>query len=292
MTLEKRIEQKKDAVECELRRILSGNDSLLFQAMRYSVLSSGKRFRPLLLLAAGDYFHAARDQTLPFACALELIHNYSLIHDDLPSMDNDDYRRGQPSCHKAFGEDIALLAGDGLLTLAFELMAAAPSGNNLYACKEEAIREICRNAGVLGMIEGQLLDITQDPDHISEDRFKELILKKTGGLIIAAVVAGGILGEASPLELEALHAYGVNTGLAFQIRDDIQDSIQDRPEHRAPRPNSVNLYGFDKAEKKLGDSIQKALKALDSGSIDSDELRYLALRLSAVKGKNKNEQTS
>ncbi|MBM3284777.1 MAG: hypothetical protein FJY81_02795, partial [Candidatus Aminicenantes bacterium] len=157
MRPEESLAVRKRLVERELGRVLAREDSPLFQAMRYAVLNGGKRFRPLLLFASGACFGARRRILLPFACALELIHNYSLIHDDLPAMDDDDFRRGQPSCHRAFGEDIALLAGDGLLTLAFEMMAGAAVPGELVGRKQEAIRSISRAAGVSGMIGGQFL---------------------------------------------------------------------------------------------------------------------------------------
>ena len=160
MKVEERLKLKRKAVERELESILSQEKSLLFQAMRHAVFSGGKRFRPLLALSSGECFGASPDLVLPFACALELIHNYSLVHDDLPSMDNDDFRRGKPSCHKAYGEDIALLAGDSLLTMAFEIAAQAPLRNNLQIKRGQIIKEISQFAGVRGMIGGQLMDIT------------------------------------------------------------------------------------------------------------------------------------
>jgi len=290
MIIEERFKQKKDAVERELESILSRGNSLLFQAMRYSVLSAGKRYRPLLMLASGDYFHVEMERILPFACALELIHNYSLVHDDLPCMDNDDYRRGRPACHKVYGEDIALLTGDSLLSLAFEVMAEVPDGKDFSQRKSRAIREISHFAGVEGLIGGQLLDITYNPEEISEDRLMELMIKKTGGLITASVTAGGILGGASSRQIGALHAYGENVGLAFQIRDDIQDAAKDYPDNSPPRPNCVHFFGPDKAREKLDDHIQDALIALEKASIDSEELRHLAIKLSVLKEKIENEQ--
>jgi geranylgeranyl diphosphate synthase type II len=196
MSIELRLAQKKEAIERELESILSRDDSLLFKAMRYSVLGGGKRFRPLLLLASGEEFGVRSEDALPFACAVELIHNYSLIHDDLPSMDNDDFRRGKPSCHKAYGENVALLAGDALLTLAFEIMASAQIEMSPNTKKEQAIAELGRYAGTDGMIGGQLLDITLTPEAVSQNLFHELIQKKTGALITVSVRIGAILGGA------------------------------------------------------------------------------------------------
>jgi len=163
MEVEDELIQKKRAVDRYLEQLLSREDSLIDQAMRYVVFSGGKRFRPLLALSSGECFGVSHEIVLPFACALELIHNYSLIHDDLPSMDDDDFRRGKPSCHKAFGENIALLAGDGLLTMAFGVMAKAPVGEKWLTKKEILISEISRLAGVEGIIGGQALDISYSP---------------------------------------------------------------------------------------------------------------------------------
>lgn len=276
MSVEERLRQKKEAVECELERILSQEDSLLFRAMRHTVLSGGKRYRPLLALSSGECFGASQEMVLPFACALELIHNYSLVHDDLPSMDNDDFRRGQPSCHKAFGEDIALLTGDSLLTLAFEVMSQASLGGNLIQRKGCVIKEISHFAGVKGMIGGQLMDVTLSPEELTEETFHNLILKKTGALITVAVKTGAILGGAENSELEAVVQYGRNIGLAFQIRDDILDSGDEAEKGNISRPNYVSLFGLETAKNRLNNFIDTARSALDEASVESEELHYLA----------------
>jgi geranylgeranyl diphosphate synthase type II len=277
--VEERLAQKKKAVERELESILSQENSLLFQAMRHAVFSGGKRFRPILALSSGECFGASPDLVLPFACALELIHNYSLVHDDLPSMDNDDFRRGKPSCHKAYGEGVAILAGDSLLTMAFEILAQAPLRENSQVKREQIIMEISQSAGVKGMVGGQLMDITLSQDSLTEETYHELILKKTGSLIIASVKTGAILGEAVASELEAAVKYGRNLGLAFQIRDDIIDSGQDAQKGRLPRPNYVSLFGHKDSERRLKDFVEAAKNALDEASLESEELHYLAAKL-------------
>lgn len=279
MRVEDKIFQRKEAIDHELKRLLSRKDSLLFQAMRHAVFSGGKRFRPLLALASGECFSVSEDVMLPFACALELIHNYSLIHDDLPSMDDDDFRRGKPSCHRAFGEDIALLAGDSLLTLAFEVMSQAPLEEKLLPRKEKVIREVSQLAGVDGMIGGQFLDITLSPEKITEKEYYVLILKKTGSLIVASLKAGAILGDASPSQIHALEEYGQNIGLAFQIRDDIIDSIKEVQEKHLPRPNAISLLGLEKAKRELKTFVERALGALEEACLESEELCYLASKL-------------
>jgi geranylgeranyl diphosphate synthase type II len=292
MSIELRIAQKKEAIDRELERILPRDDSLLYRAMQYSVLGGGKRFRPLLLLCAGEEFGVRVEDALPFACAVELIHNYSLVHDDLPSMDDDDFRRGKPTCHKAFGEDIALLAGDALLTLAFEVVASALLEKSPDTKKEQAIVELSRHAGTEGMIGGQLLDITLNPEMTSKELFHELIQKKTGALIKASVRIGAILGGANESRMEALTQYGENIGLAFQTRDDLLDAKEDKQSTNVLRPNSVSLFGFDLTLERLDVFVSESLLALERGAVASEELRFLAKKLLDVKNKVKNEHNS
>ncbi|MGD9344802.1 MAG: polyprenyl synthetase family protein, partial [Candidatus Aminicenantes bacterium] len=284
---ELRLAQKKEAIDRELEGILSRGDSLLSQAMRYAVLGGGKRFRPLLLLSAGEEFGVRIEDSLPFGCAVELIHNYSLVHDDLPSMDDDEFRRGKPTCHKAFGEGIALLVGDALLTLAFEVMASAPLGINSDAKKERSIAELSRLAGTEGMIGGQLLDITLTPESISEELFHELVQKKTGALITASVRIGAILGGADDSRMEAITRYGENIGLAFQIKDDLLDTMEDTQREDVYRPNSVSLFGLDQTLERLDAFVARGIEALERGAVASPELRFLAEMLLDVKNKIK-----
>jgi geranylgeranyl diphosphate synthase type II len=285
MSFERELSQKKEAVDRELESILSRGDSLLFKAMRYSVLGGGKRFRPLCLLCSGEEFGVRLEDALPFACAVELIHNYSLIHDDLPSMDNDDFRRGKPTCHKAFGADVALLTGDALLTLAFEVMASAHLEMSPDTKKVRAIAELGKYAGTDGMIGGQLLDITLTSEAISQDLFHELILKKTGALITVSVRVGAILGDADESRMEAITQFGEKIGLAFQTRDDLLDAIEDAQNPDIYRPNSVSLFGFDKTIERLDAFVAESLQALERGAFSSEGLRFLANKLLDVKNK-------
>jgi geranylgeranyl diphosphate synthase type II len=286
MNVKDKLQAKKNAIEKSLDRFLPAEENLLVKAMRYTVLSGGKRFRPLLALASGECFGLNPDAVLPFGCALELIHNYSLVHDDLPMMDDDDFRRGKPSCHKVFGEDIALLVGDSLLTLAFEVLASAPWEESRSVQKEQIIREIAQSAGIQGMIGGQLLDITLKLDALSEDDLQDLMAKKTGALILASVRVGPILAGASSAEVRAMTNYGKNLGLAFQMRDDILDSdhfsSQDPPQH----PNAASFYGVEGAKIKMKQHIQSALHDLDSARLESEELRFLASKVLDLKQKN------
>jgi len=286
MSVQDKLQAKKNAIEKSLDRFLPVEENSLVKAMRYTVLSGGKRFRPLLALASGECFGLNPDAVLPFGCALELIHNYSLVHDDLPMMDDDDFRRGKPSCHKVFGEDIALLVGDSLLTLAFEVLASAPWEESKSVQKEQMIREIAQSAGIQGMVGGQLLDITLKLDTLSEDDLRDLMAKKTGALILASVRVGPILAGASSAEVRAMTDYGKNLGLAFQVRDDILDSdlffSQDPPKH----PNAASFYGAERVKIKLKQHIKSALHALDSAGLESEELRFLASKLLDLKQKN------
>ncbi len=270
---------KKETIDAELDRLLKQGDTVLVEAMRYAVLSGGKRFRSLLALSSGECFGIGQGVVLPFACAVELIHNYSLIHDDLPMMDNDDFRRGKLSCHKAYREDIALLAGDGLLTLAFEILASAPIEAEYATQRERLILEVARSAGVDGMVGGQLLDITLTPDKLSEECLLDLMSRKTGALIMVAVKVGPILAGASPSEFQALVDYGQNIGLAFQMRDDILDLPEASSQTSYLRPNAAAYFGEEEANTRLKAHVQSAIEALDRASLESEELRFLALRL-------------
>jgi geranylgeranyl pyrophosphate synthase len=277
-----RLAAVKASVDAGLDAILTGEPEGLFEVMRYAVLGGGKRFRPLLLVTAGQAFGAAPPVLLPYACAVELIHGYSLVHDDLPAMDNDDMRRGRPSCHVRFGEGQALLAGDGLLSLAFEVIAGAPLGTGGAESKIRALRTIAEAAGVGGMIRGQWLDITVAPDKADEALYLDLAGRKTGALIRGAVMAGAILAGASGAGLEAAAEYGASVGLAFQVRDDIADAGGPGPDQGV---NAVTLLGRDGARGRLADLLGRARAALDRGKIDSAELRFLAASLGPEDGR-------
>ena len=279
MRVEDSLAAKKRLIEKELERVLSRDDSSLFRVMRYAVLPGGKRFRPLLLLSSGACFKAAPRHLVPFACAIELIHNYSLVHDDLPSMDNDDFRRGKPTCHRAFGEDLAILAGDGLLTLAFEVMAGAAVPADALGRKQESLRTISRSAGIDGLIGGQVLDITLRPKELTRPKIDELIRKKTGALISAAVEVGAIMGGGRPAERRAVLDYGRNIGLAFQVRDDILDSRRRKKTGVPDRPDYVTFAGEKKAGQRLEGLVRRAIDSLGRFSSRAEELSWLALSL-------------
>ncbi|MCR4409342.1 MAG: polyprenyl synthetase family protein [Candidatus Saccharicenans sp.] len=277
--LESYLDRKRKRLEKALDYYLSGEDSPVFEAMRYAVLGGGKRFRPLLLLASGEHFGATEELLLPYACAVELIHNYSLIHDDLPSMDDDDFRRGRPSCHKKFGEALALLAGDGLLTLAFEIMAAAPAPANDQGLKARVAAEMAMAAGPRGMIAGQWLDINSNPDNLDPAAYQEMAARKTAGLIRVSAVSGARLAGAPEAAIQGLEKFGLYLGLAFQLRDDLQDLGQDQATGKAIRPNLARILGRSTSLELLETWLERAQQALEESHINSDILSFFIRHL-------------
>ena len=254
----------------------------LYDAMRYSLLAGGKRLRPIFVLdfcrmCAGDWRNAA-----PFAAALEMIHTYSLIHDDLPCMDNDDFRRGRPTNHKVFGETMAVLAGDGLLTDAFWLAASAKLPNP--ADLALAISVLAQNAGSPGMVGGQVLDIQSENRALTEEEVIHIQSRKTGALINAACILGVIAGGGGEKELEAAGTFAGALGMAFQIRDDMLDVIGTREEMGKgvgtdeKKNTFVRLYGLAKCTELVSRYTQAALDALDVFP-DNEYMRQLALSL-------------
>jgi len=196
----------------------------IHEAVRYSVFAGGKRLRPILVLAAAEAAGGQVEHALPAAAAIELIHTYSLIHDDLPAMDDDDFRRGQPTCHKVYGEALAILAGDALLTQAFILLSGDPSSIRADAvARLRVINEIAQAAGSRGMVGGQVVDILQEDREVDLATLLYLHTHKTGSLIRACLRVGGIISSAGSEQMEALTRYGDRIGLAFQIVDDILD---------------------------------------------------------------------
>jgi len=278
--------------------------SVLHEAMRYSVFAGGKRLRPLLCLLGGRVGGAAAETCLPAGCAIEMIHTYSLIHDDLPAMDDDDYRRGKLSCHKAFGEAVGILAGDALLTLAFQTIATETPPDKA----PELAALLARAAGHAGMIAGQVLDLeaegaatapepetkkkskrraAAESDAEQEtplERVEAIHERKTGALITVALEMGAVLGEVAPEPRAALRRYGGRIGLAFQIQDDILD-IESSPERlgksvgkdaAAGKLTYPTVLGLDRAKALLREAIIDAKKALESFGEEALFLRLLA----------------
>ena len=217
------LEDRQGIVEEALQRYLpeNGIPAGIYEAVRYSVFNGGKRIRPILCLAAAEAVGGDLAPAMPVACALELIHSYSLIHDDLPSMDNDDFRRGKPTCHKVFGENIAILAGDALLTEAFVLLSRSEKVMFSAEKRLAVIQEIAYAAGIGGMVGGQALDVISEKAGADAQTLQEIHRRKTGALIIAAVKSGALISNAGKDKMQALTEYGMHVGLAFQIADDI-----------------------------------------------------------------------
>jgi len=284
MEAEAYLEAKKKRLEEALKEYLSISDNPVFEAMRYVVLNGGKRFRPLLFLSCGEHFGASAEFLLPYACAIELIHNYSLVHDDLPLMDNDDFRRGQPTCHRKFGEALALLAGDALLTLAFQVLAEASPPNN-PVLKDLFIKELTAAAGPAGMIEGQWLDISFSPENKDLGFYQDIAAKKTAGLIMAAATGGALLAGAPAASLEAIKQYSFYLGLAFQLRDDLEDLGSSPNTTESLRPNLAVFLGKQTARENLFELQSAAIKALRTCGINNSVLEYFVRMLQPETGK-------
>jgi geranylgeranyl diphosphate synthase type II len=256
----------------------------IHRAMRYSLLGGGKRIRPVLTLATGEAFGAATDELMPAACAIEMIHCYSLIHDDLPAMDDDDLRRGRPTCHKVFGEAIAILAGDALLTQAFRVLADHTLAGDATR-QVRVIREVASAAGTVNaLIGGQVADIENEGKQVSADTLEYIHRSKTGAMISASVVVGGIIAGASQSEIEQLRAYGERVGLAFQIADDILDVTstseqlgktagKDAVAHKATYPA---ILGIEASEDRAQRLVTEAIEIISSLGIKGEILQEVA----------------
>jgi geranylgeranyl diphosphate synthase type II len=282
------LREKARAVEAALDGYLEQNGTVpetILEAMRYSVFAGGKRLRPILAIATAETLEADPGQVMPTACALEMIHTYSLIHDDLPSMDDDDLRRGKPTCHKVFGEAVAILAGDALLTEAFRLVAenATMSGVDC-AGAVAATREIAEASGAAGMVGGQVLDLEAEGKDLSIEELRRLHSKKTGALIRAAVRAAAILSGATDEQLPCLTAFAEKLGLAFQIIDDVLDEEgdtaslgktagKDAAQHKATFPA---LLGLEASKARAAELVESAKSDLEMFGPSADALRSIA----------------
>lgn len=256
----------------------------IHKAMEYSLMAGGKRIRPILSIAVCDMLKGDRSLIKPYATAIEMIHTYSLIHDDLPCMDNDDFRRGKPTSHKVFGEAMAVLAGDGLLNLAYEIMledVVKDKDNRLR--KAETARLIAEAAGISGMIAGQVMDMEAENRDISYEELSTMHKKKTGALIKAAVLAPAVLLDAEEV-LTNLEVYADNIGLAFQIKDDILDyegsgEILGKSvgsDEKNNKATFVSKLGMEKAKELLKSSVENAVEALKTIE-DNDFLVKMAV---------------
>ena len=249
------------------------------QAVCYSVLDGGKRFRPILTLAVGELFGAKRRILLPFACAIELIHCYSLIHDDLPALDNDDFRRGKPSCHKQFGEAIALLAGDALLTEAFVIMSEPWAARLLGApLTSKLIREVSEAASIRGMIGGQSAEIALVKRKVTPAVLEGLDRLKTGALITTAARVGAMIGGAVRNDLDRVTRYAQALGLAFQITDDILDAheVSSNKDNHKGIANYLCVVGPTRAAERVKALLTECLRAMRPYGDKAEPLRALA----------------
>ena len=259
------LEAKARRVEAALHAVVdtwAGAPPLLVEAMAYSLFAGGKRLRPALAMGACELICGDDDPALPAACAIEMIHTYSLIHDDLPAMDDDDLRRGMPTCHVKFGEATAILAGDTLMTMAFDVLADAG--------RTDVIREVARASGVNGMAGGQILDLEAEENPVDLAGLQAIHRAKTGALIRCSVRTGAMLGGADAAQLDALTRYGEAIGLAFQIADDVLDIVgveadigkpvgSDAKSHKVTYPV---LVGIDESRRLANEAIDEAIDAL------------------------------
>jgi len=258
MNLKEAMEAKKQLIDDELDKIIPDETSypgILFKSMRYSVFAGGKRLRPVMALAACEIFDEDITKAMPFACALEMIHTYSLIHDDLPALDDDNFRRGRLTNHKAFGENIAILAGDGLLSYAFEVMSNAVA-KNPTAANAKALQTVAFAAGVNGMVSGQALDVVSEGKVLTKQQLDFINLNKTAAMIVGSVKAGAYAAGADEESVSILEKAAIKIGLAFQIQDDILDVVGTFEElgkaihsdEKNDKTTYVTLFGLEKSK--------------------------------------------
>jgi geranylgeranyl diphosphate synthase type II len=279
------ISAKRKLIEDYLEHLLKNNTEIpvISEAMRYSVFAGGKRLRPVLALMACELFEGNTEDVLPFACSIEMIHTYSLIHDDLPAMDNDDFRRGKPTSHKVYGDGFAVLAGDALLNYAFEVIIGEIKKNPKIEFIKAA-EVICRASGTQGMIGGQCIDLFYENRSIDIETLKSMHERKTGALIAASLSAGAIIVGACEENIRNIYEFGKLIGLAFQIADDILDiegnvdrlgkqTGKDMSKHKS---NFISFYGVDKSKKIASEIIENAKKMLDIYGKKGYYLRELA----------------
>ena len=281
-----RIKQLKELVDNYLSNYFKDKgsyNSLIYDAASYSLNVGGKRIRPILFMLVYFMYKGEDKEIIDMAAAIEMIHTYSLIHDDLPCMDNDDLRRGKPTNHKVYGENIAVLAGDALLNEAMVLLMDFSIKNGKDALV--AAREIAYAAGADGMIGGQVVDIINEGKRISKEELNYMHLKKTGELIRSSIVAGAILAEADKSEIDLLNKFGMNLGLAFQIKDDILDVTGDVEKlgkntlADVNKSNFITMYGLEECKVMCEDLTAECITILDKISVNTDILKELTIEL-------------
>ena len=281
------IDNKNQQINVALEKILHASipSEPIVEAMKYSLMAGGKRIRPVLCLAAAEAVGGKPQAVLPAACALEIVHTYSLIHDDLPAMDNDDLRRGKPTCHVAFDEATAILAGDALLTLAFQVLSSVQSttGNQASGWLK-VIHIISTAAGYRGMIRGQMLDMAAVGQHLTVDDLKSMHALKTGALIEATLLCGALLADARKRQMDILKTYARSIGLAFQVTDDILN-VEGNPKIMGKAVGTDELrekstypaiLGLERSRQFAKNLVDEALQALEDFDKKADALRALA----------------
>jgi geranylgeranyl diphosphate synthase type II len=288
MDIKSYLAKKKDIVDKALEKTVPPAKtfpSSVHEAMRYSLFAGGKRVRPILAIAAAESLGAKTVDLLPIAGSLELIHTYSLIHDDLPAMDDDDLRRGQPTCHKKFGEAIAILAGDGLLNMAFEVLSDPRRLKSVPANRLlPIIKEISTASGVFGMVGGQVVDMESEGKEIDFPTLEYIHTHKTGALIRASVRVGALYAKANKRQFLALTHYGEMVGLAFQIADDILDITGTQEEIgkdvgsdlKKGKKTFPGFYGLEESRRRAVEVADKAIQSLKDFDKKADPLRELA----------------
>ena len=281
-----RIKQLKELVDNYLSNYFKDKgsyNSLIYDAASYSLNVGGKRIRPILFMLVYFMYKGEDKEVIDMAAAIEMIHTYSLIHDDLPCMDKDDLRRGKPTNHKVYGENIAVLAGDALLNEAMILLMDFSIKHGKDALV--AAREIAYAAGADGMIGGQVVDIINEGKRISKEELNYMHLKKTGELIRSSIVAGAILAEADKSEIDLLNKFGMNLGLAFQIKDDILDVTGDVEKlgkntlADVNKSNFITMYGLEECKVMCEDLTAECITILDKISVNTDILKELTIEL-------------
>lgn len=282
------LDKMRTEINEQLEKLVSrlNGPEILIDAMKYSLAAGGKRIRPILLLATLEAFGQRAEKGMTVACAVEILHTYSLIHDDLPAMDNDDLRRAQPTNHKVFGEANAILAGDALLTFSFELIATLKESSVTNEMQLELIKRLSLAAGAEGMIGGQVEDlIAENTPNLTVQELEKIHFNKTGKLIIYSVTAGAILAAANDEQLKNLERFAYHLGIAFQIQDDILDEEGDMEKIGKPtgsdRQNQKSTYPklltMEGAKRKLTEHIEIGLNYLKNANINEEKLRELAL---------------
>ena len=260
-----------------------GYQKTIFEAMNYSLSSGGKRLRPILTLESTKIIGGDVKEVIPFCVAIEMIHTYSLIHDDLPAMDNDDFRRGKPTNHKVFGDGMATLAGDALLNYAFEIMLKESLGKENADIRLKAIYEIARGAGIYGMIGGQVVDIESENKSIEKEKLDFIHMNKTAAMIIGCMRAGAIMGNACEDDLQNITKYAKNIGLAFQIVDDILDIVGDEKALGKPVGSDIenhkstypSLLGLEKSRCIARQLIEEGKSSIKDLPLEKDFLNQL-----------------